>query len=420
MKCLSKVGSALGNPLYADDCTTLSARISYARLLVEIDVNRPLPRSVKVQDPCGRVFEQVIEYKWKPEYCTTCLQVGHNCNHVPAQKRPIQPTPRRTIRPKQIWRSRENTCALNIPKGITVQPTNKEGELKIGEGNNKVLTNEHQKEDGWQVVRGKSATKNHREESCLDTTNGFKPLSEQMSSNAEPVLTEKIQSNASMKARCGSKKHVDKSTKHNTNTTGSMDHYGGLQHYLTSRRQNAWFTCKKIKEVRLHLQEVQEKLSADYLNTMLMEEERELKCQLEKWSGIEESIYKQKSRIQWLKKGDSNTSYFFASVKHRYSQNHIRNLKNDQGERLHTEAEIIKEITGYYEKLLGTSTNTLPTIDPFVLKEGPLLTMEQQRELIQPVSRVEVYQALMDIDDRKAPGCDGLNVVFFKKKKHGL
>lgn len=205
MKCLSKVGSALGNPLYADDCTTLSARISYARLLVEIDVNRPLPRSVKVQDPCGRVFEQVIEYKWKPEYCTTCLQVGHNCNHVPAQKRPIQPTPRRTIRPKQIWRSRENTCALNIPKGITVQPTNKEGELKIGEGNNKVLTNEHQKEDGWQVVRGKSATKNHREESCLDTTNGFKPLSEQMSSNAEPVLTEKIQSNASMKARCGNK-----------------------------------------------------------------------------------------------------------------------------------------------------------------------------------------------------------------------
>lgn len=172
---------------------------------------------------------------------------------------------------------------------------------------------------------------------------------------------------------------------------------------------------KKIKEVRLHLQEVQEKLSADYLNTMLMEEERELKCQLEKWGGIEESIYKQKSRIQWLKEGDSNTAYFFASMKQRYSQNHIRNLKNDQGERLHTEAEIIKEITGYYEKLLGTSTYTLPAIDPSVLKEGPLLTMEQQRGLIQPISRVEVYQALMDIDDRKAPGCDGLNAVFFKK-----
>lgn len=42
------------------------------------------------------------------------------------------------------------------------------------------------------------------------------------------------------------------------------------------------------------------------------DEEKELKKQLEKWVKIEESIYKQKSRNQWLKLGDSNSALFFA------------------------------------------------------------------------------------------------------------
>lgn len=45
----------------------------------------------------------------------------------------------------------------------------------------------------------------------------------------------------------------------------------------------------------------------------IRDEEKELKNELNKWSMIEESIYKQKSRVQWLKLGDTNTKYFFCS-----------------------------------------------------------------------------------------------------------
>ncbi|KAL2905065.1 Bifunctional polymyxin resistance protein ArnA [Bienertia sinuspersici] len=38
---LSRMSSLLGVPLYADECTTRQLRISFARILVEVDITRP-------------------------------------------------------------------------------------------------------------------------------------------------------------------------------------------------------------------------------------------------------------------------------------------------------------------------------------------------------------------------------------------
>lgn len=53
MDSLSRTGSALGIPLYADECTTQVDMILYAGILVEMDVTRELPGTVKVLDPIG-------------------------------------------------------------------------------------------------------------------------------------------------------------------------------------------------------------------------------------------------------------------------------------------------------------------------------------------------------------------------------
>ncbi|XP_070012286.1 uncharacterized protein LOC142176320 [Nicotiana tabacum] len=57
MKTLSKIGSILGNPVYANECTTGSIRISYARMLIEMDITKAVPGSVKLQDPKGRLIQ---------------------------------------------------------------------------------------------------------------------------------------------------------------------------------------------------------------------------------------------------------------------------------------------------------------------------------------------------------------------------
>nr|XP_016483509.1 PREDICTED: uncharacterized protein LOC107804176 [Nicotiana tabacum] len=144
------------------------------------------------------------------------------------------------------------------------------------------------------------------------------------------------------------------------------------------------------------------------------------KQQLEKWSLIEDIIYNQKSIVQWLKLGDANTTYFYASMKGRKTQNQIRTLSTKGGTILKSEDSIEAEIVRYYKRLLGSSTQALPAINPGVMQEGSVLSRSLQLQLIAPFTREDVAQALKGVDDSKALGGDGFNSCFFKKSGHVL
>lgn len=51
--------------------------ISYALVLVEMDITVPLPTIMKVMDPTRNIFDQSIDYEWWPQYCSTFSQIGH-------------------------------------------------------------------------------------------------------------------------------------------------------------------------------------------------------------------------------------------------------------------------------------------------------------------------------------------------------
>lgn len=92
---LSRIGSLLGSPICSDECTANQSRVSYARILVEIDVTKALTRSVFIQLN-GKVFEQKVLYEWAPPFCTQCNKAGHNCAAKKA------PAIKRVWRPKQV------------------------------------------------------------------------------------------------------------------------------------------------------------------------------------------------------------------------------------------------------------------------------------------------------------------------------
>ncbi|XP_070008005.1 uncharacterized protein [Nicotiana sylvestris] len=54
---LSRIASGLGYPIYADECTTNTSKIFYARVLIEMDISKELPKCIKIQDPAGKEFE---------------------------------------------------------------------------------------------------------------------------------------------------------------------------------------------------------------------------------------------------------------------------------------------------------------------------------------------------------------------------
>ena len=63
---LSRIASAIGVPLFADECTTKQTRISYARMLIEVNVTKAIPQQITVVDPNGKTFLQDVELEWRP------------------------------------------------------------------------------------------------------------------------------------------------------------------------------------------------------------------------------------------------------------------------------------------------------------------------------------------------------------------
>ncbi|XP_019239018.1 PREDICTED: uncharacterized protein LOC109219060 [Nicotiana attenuata] len=161
---------------------------------------------------------------------------------------------------------------------------------------------------------------------------------------------------------------------------------------------------EKIKNTRKELNEIQDNMKNADPTNHLFEEEKKLLLQLEKWDKIEESIYKQKSRVQWLRLGDTNSASFFASMKGRKAQNQITKLTNSNGEILTEARRIEEEVTDFYKSLMGTAKENIPAIHPGWMRNGPLLNRNQQLQLIAPYTREEILEALKDIDDMKALG----------------
>ncbi|KAJ6377598.1 hypothetical protein OIU76_026552 [Salix suchowensis] len=75
--CLSKIASALGKPVQSDMLTSSMTRLSYARILVEINLAEDLPQFVKFRLPNGVMHAQPIVYETLPKFCAHCKVIGH-------------------------------------------------------------------------------------------------------------------------------------------------------------------------------------------------------------------------------------------------------------------------------------------------------------------------------------------------------
>lgn len=60
---LSRISSTIGTPMFADECTTKQTRVSFARMLLEVNVTKPLPDKITVKDPKDIIFTQSVIYE---------------------------------------------------------------------------------------------------------------------------------------------------------------------------------------------------------------------------------------------------------------------------------------------------------------------------------------------------------------------
>ncbi|XP_075080165.1 uncharacterized protein LOC142165528 [Nicotiana tabacum] len=105
----------------------------------------------------------------------------------------------------------------------------------------------------------------------------------------------------------------------------------------------------KIQVARSKLKGIQAQMTLPRNENEAILQEKVAKFELAKWLEVEESVLKQKSRIKWLKLGDSNTTYFNAYVKYRQTSNHIGRLTNSAGQILQSAIEVEKDILSFYK-----------------------------------------------------------------------
>ncbi|CAK8544062.1 unnamed protein product [Lathyrus sativus] len=169
-----------------------------------------------------------------------------------------------------------------------------------------------------------------------------------------------------------------------------------------------------IVQARNDLLQTQESLIMDRMNTEIIEKVKTYTDEFTHLQELQDQMLRQRTKINWLREGDTNSSFFYAYLKSRTTTTNISQLYKDDGTCIHNQEDIEKEVCEFYGKLMGTREPIINTIDIDVMREGPQLSIEQKADLISPVSVTEITNALKGIGDLKSPGIDGYGGKFFK------
>ena len=145
-------------------------------------------------------------------------------------------------------------------------------------------------------------------------------------------------------------------------------------------------------------------------------QQKVIQLQIENLLEQEEIYWIQRGRVNWLKQGDQNTSFFHRSATARRKRNFIKSLKNDSGDLVDDQDQLMSMATSYFDQLFTTEVQEP---DPAVFdKISPCITAEMNDLLTATYSRDEVRKAMFNIGDLKAPGPDGLHAIFYKRFWH--
>ncbi|KAH1253521.1 hypothetical protein GmHk_04G010152 [Glycine max] len=105
---LNKIGSAIGIPPVTDECTTHRLRVSYARILVEVDITQKMLDEITITDNKGLKRKQPIEYEWRKN-----STIGHQCDGA-AKHKIWKPKPKK-VDPDKQPKAEKNSTLVKTP-----------------------------------------------------------------------------------------------------------------------------------------------------------------------------------------------------------------------------------------------------------------------------------------------------------------
>ncbi|KAL4309243.1 hypothetical protein GQ457_01G013830 [Hibiscus cannabinus] len=163
---------------------------------------------------------------------------------------------------------------------------------------------------------------------------------------------------------------------------------------------------KKELELRLHELEM-----GDPDNDNLAEI-TDIKLGLNLEADKEERFWEQRSRVNWLLKGDKNTSFFHNFATSRKKNNTIEEIVDQNGRIVSSSEDILATASAYFSDLFQASTmgDTAAIFD----NVRRSVSTDMNNDLLAPFVDAEVHAALRTMSPLKAPGLDGFPALFYQ------
>jgi exonuclease III len=140
-----------------------------------------------------------------------------------------------------------------------------------------------------------------------------------------------------------------------------------------------------------------------------MTQEWEARCQQE------ETLWRQKSRIRWLREGERNTKFFHRTTIARRAHNKILKIKDQDGIERESHKEIETTLVNHFHGIAQEPNKDRTEAIQRITQHIPhLVTEEQNNNLNKPIVEEEIDQVIQEMPNGKAPGPDGFTVEFFK------
>ncbi|OMO60224.1 reverse transcriptase [Corchorus capsularis] len=135
-------------------------------------------------------------------------------------------------------------------------------------------------------------------------------------------------------------------------------------------------------------------------------EEKELRRQLEEVMEQEQLLWMQKSKTNWIVKGDRNTNFYHTLTKKRRARNRITSIKRRNGTTTEDLCEIEHEFLEHFRKVFSNHGDANENIirEKLASIQIPKLAQEHKDVLNSPFSREEIRKAVFEMGPFKAPG----------------
>jgi hypothetical protein len=183
----------------------------------------------------------------------------------------------------------------------------------------------------------------------------------------------------------------------------------------TQDRLHDWSTVnfgkvtKEISKKRNQLKKLWKRNRSESRDTEI----RRVSSELDELLHREEMMWRQRSRIDWLKEGDRNTKFFHRKASWRQNKNKIERIKDARGVWLDNPDEI-KANTNQFFKNLYTRDQTICPDELLNMIHSPI-SQEINEDLCREFTDEEIGDALFQIGPLKAPGPDGMPGRFFQR-----